>query len=57
MNEEMRVEAMELCVTACEKHTSSNEVSNNNTTIKCMIIIVEVLCEADQHKYNYTRTL
>jgi len=28
MNEEMRVEAMELCVTACEKHASSNEVSN-----------------------------
>ena len=27
MNEEMRVEAMELCVTACEKHSSSNEVS------------------------------
>ncbi len=22
----MRVEAMELCVTACEKHSSSNEV-------------------------------
>lgn len=32
MNEEMRVEAMELCVTACEKHAASNEVcsySNN----------------------------
>jgi len=27
MNEEMRVEAMELCVTACEKHSSSNEAS------------------------------
>ncbi len=27
MNEEMRVEAMELCVTACEKHANSNEVS------------------------------
>ena len=27
MNEEMRVEAMELCVTACEKHASSNEVT------------------------------
>ena len=26
MNEEMRVEAMELCVTACEKHANSNEV-------------------------------
>ena len=26
MNEEMRVEAMELCVTACEKHSASNEV-------------------------------
>lgn len=27
MNEEMRIEAMELCVTACEKHANSNEVS------------------------------
>ena len=27
MNEEMRMEAMELCVTACEKHGSNNEVS------------------------------
>ena len=30
MNEEMRVEAMELCVTACEKHSASNEVHNNS---------------------------
>ena len=28
MNEEMRVEAMELCVTACEKHSASNEVNS-----------------------------
>ena len=27
MTEEMRVEAMELCVTACEKFASNNEVS------------------------------
>lgn len=27
MNEEMRTEAMELCVTACEKFASNNEVS------------------------------
>ena len=26
MNEEMRVEAMELCVTACEKFAANNEV-------------------------------
>ena len=26
MNEEIRMEAMELCVTACEKHATSNEV-------------------------------
>ena len=26
MNEEMRVEAMELCVTACEKFSNNNEV-------------------------------
>ena len=27
MNEEMRTEAMELCVTACEKFSTNNEVS------------------------------
>lgn len=27
MPEEMRVEAMELCVTACEKFATNNEVS------------------------------
>jgi hypothetical protein len=26
MNEEMRTEAMELCVTACEKFSANNEV-------------------------------
>ena len=26
MNDEMRTEAMELCVTACEKFSSNNEV-------------------------------
>lgn len=26
MPEEMRVETMELCVTACEKHATNNEV-------------------------------
>ena len=31
MNEEMKIEAMELCVTACEKHGSNNEVSLNYT--------------------------
>ena len=36
MNEEMRVEAMELCVTACEKHPSSNEV----TAIYMYMIVV-----------------
>ena len=39
MNEEMRVEAMELCVTACEKFAANNEVKilKNNTfkTITC----------------------
>ena len=33
MNEEMRVEAMELCVTACEKHSASNEVQNHSNNI------------------------
>ena len=27
MNDEMKTEAMELCVTACEKFASNNEVS------------------------------
>ena len=41
MNEEMRVEAMELCVTACEKHPSSNEV------IHCTVCVSpsSVLCQ------------
>ncbi len=29
MSEEMRVEAMELCVTACEKFVTNNEVSSH----------------------------
>ncbi len=29
MSEEMRVEAMELCVTACEKFAANNEVSSH----------------------------
>ena len=29
MNEEMRTETMELCVTACEKFTNNNEVRDN----------------------------
>ena len=33
MNEEMRVEAMELCVTACEKHSASNEVQNHSNYV------------------------
>ncbi len=33
MNEEIRVEAMELCVTACEKHASNNEVSCRNIVV------------------------
>jgi hypothetical protein len=45
MSEEMRVEAMELCVTACEKFASNNEVSlvscrrmevRNSTTVKML---------------------
>lgn len=28
MNDEMRTEAMELCVTACEKFSTNNEVSH-----------------------------
>lgn len=27
MGDEMKTEAMELCVTACEKHAANNEVS------------------------------
>lgn len=34
MNEEMRTEAMELCVTACEKFSSNNEVSSLNNSFE-----------------------
>ena len=38
MNEEIRVEAMELCVTACEKHANSNEVySNRLVLVPCFL--------------------
>ena len=37
MNEEMRTEAMELCVTACEKFSSNNEVTT--VVINDMFII------------------
>lgn len=30
MNDEMKTEAMELCVTACEKFSSNNEVKYTN---------------------------
>ena len=30
MNDEMKTETMELCVTACEKFASNNEVNNQN---------------------------
>ena len=36
MAEEMRTEAMELCVTACEKFASSNEVGCNLNN-KCVL--------------------
>ena len=38
MNEEMRIEAMELCVTACEKHANSNEVSVYYTVYYTFVI-------------------
>ena len=33
MNEEMRTEAMELCVTACEKFSANNEVYNESNIL------------------------
>ena len=36
MNEEVRMEAMELCVTACEKHGSNNEVSLHVCVCVCV---------------------
>ena len=36
MNEEMRVEAMELCVTACEKFANNNEVGKSTDHHACM---------------------
>ena len=46
MNEEMRTEAMELCVTACEKHGSNNEVSSHThpySTALRTLSFVEIL--------------
>ena len=39
MNEEMRMEAMELCVTACEKHPTSNEVRLGFATVTIVVTI------------------
>lgn len=37
MHEEMRTEAMELCVTACEKFSSNNEVFSSRLSRKNII--------------------
>ena len=44
MNEEMRTEAMELCVTACEKFSANNEVYNvTNILIHKFLYILFVM--------------
>lgn len=42
MNEEMRTEAMELCVTACEKFSNNNEVSLTMHTVGCGVVVADV---------------
>lgn len=37
MIEEIKGEAIELAVTACEKHAANNEVCNNNN-IRCSLV-------------------
>ena len=44
MNEEMRVEAMELCVTACEKHAASNEVCASTALVHDRVQDCHKLC-------------
>ena len=40
MNDEMRTEAMELCVTACEKFSANNEVClSSSCTVGVLIMI------------------
>ena len=40
MNEEMKVEAMELCVTACEKFANNNEVFINLQFFGCYFNLI-----------------
>lgn len=46
MPEEMRVETMELCVTACEKFATNNEVS-----VHCAVLVFDVYLVACSKKY------
>ena len=58
MNEEMRTEAMELCVTACEKFSSNNEVGHCYENCKLDMLVdmfkfiipfpFSVCCKTDQ---------
>ena len=43
MNEEMRTEAMELCVTACEKFSANNEVYVTNILIHKFLYLLFVM--------------
>ena len=40
MNEEMRTEAMELCVTACEKFSANNEVADVTNVLTYEYILI-----------------
>lgn len=48
MNEEMRVEAMELCVTACEKFSNNNEVRPTENCLDTRGFGVESCTRAEQ---------
>ena len=62
MNEEMRVEAMELCVTACEKHSSSNEVYSIIILPGLELITIVIIIDCNRlhflcnHNYNRNHT-
>lgn len=46
MPEEMRVETMELCVTACEKHATNNEVLATSQNGQPTVTAVQGTCRS-----------
>lgn len=46
MPEEMRVEAMELCVTACEKYATNNEVLDKSQNGQPSVAVAQGTCRS-----------